>query len=85
MTTLPWLHLLLKFFFVNVLNIAACGLHMLSMDGKADPVLNIIVATKFVSLPPIKFALDKISIGFPENSLCQLQLLLAWYYQPLKI
>ena len=52
-TALPWIHLLLKFFFVNVPNIAAHGLHMTSPDGISSPVLKIIIAVKFGYLPQI--------------------------------
>ena len=33
MNALPWIHLVLKFFSMNVPKIAAHGLHMISLDG----------------------------------------------------
>ena len=72
MTVLPWIHPVLKFFFMNALEIATNGLRMPSLDGTLSPVLNIIFAIKFGYLPPIQFELEKLSLGFPTNSSCQL-------------
>ena len=52
-------------FVTNVLKITTSGLHLPSLDGIVSPVLNIIVAIKFGSLPPIQFALEKMSLSFP--------------------
>ena len=76
MTSLPWLQPVLKFFFMNILKIAAHGLYMTSMDGTSLSVLNIIFTTKFVSLPPIQFKFYKLSLGLTKNSPYQLPLTL---------
>ena len=66
MTALPWLQPVLKFFFMKYLKIAARGLHIPSLYGTLAPVLNIIAAIKFGYLPPIQFALEKLS-WFPHK------------------
>ena len=77
MNKLAWINSVLKFFFLNFLKIAVRGLHLNSMDGTTGPILNIIISIKFGSLPPIQFALDKMSLDFNTNSSCQLPLPLA--------
>ena len=68
MTALPWIHPLLKLFFMNIPKIAAHVLHMPSLDGTLDPVLDIIIAITFVYPTPIQFALDKMNLGLPTDS-----------------
>ena len=71
MNALPCLHPVLKIFFVNFPNIAARGIHMTSLDGTSDPVLNIIVAIIFGYLPPIQFTLEKNVSWFPHKLIMQ--------------
>ena len=68
MTALPQIHPVLKLFFTNIPKIASHVIHMLSLGGTFDPVLDIIVAIKFVSPPPIQFALEKLYLGLTTDS-----------------
>ena len=67
MTALPWIHPLLKLFLMNIPKIADHVPHMPSLDGTLEPVLNIIIAIKFVSPTPIQFTLDKLYLVLPKK------------------
>ena len=66
-TATPWIPPVLKFFFIKIPNTAAHSLHIPSLNVTLAPALNIIIAIKFVSLPPIQYALEKLSLGYPKT------------------
>ena len=66
-TAPPWIHPESKLFFMRILKIVAHSLHISSTYGTSALVFNIIIAIKFRPLPPIKFTLEKLSLGFPTN------------------
>ena len=67
MTSLPWLHPVLNFFFMNIPKIAARVLHVPSLDVTSAPVLNIIVSIKYGYVPTNSAPIGQTASWFPHK------------------